>query len=85
MFGATSAMNEHSRVASYDEKALDFWPVIPAALALSGRVEEARAMWAEGGAHLSQNRLRHSARFTGKNLDRLAEGMRLAGWDRPRS
>jgi tetratricopeptide (TPR) repeat protein len=62
-------------------KALDFYPVVPASLALLGRIDEARAAWAEAGAHVSRDRLRHSARFTGEGLEALVEGLRLAGWD----
>lgn len=62
-------------------KALDFWPVIPASLALLGRVDEARALWKSGGPRTSRRRMRHSARFTGERLERLAEGLRLAGWE----
>jgi adenylate cyclase len=62
-------------------KVLDFYPVIPASLALLGRIEEAKAAWAAAGAHVSPLRMRHSARFTGERLEILAEGLRLAGWD----
>lgn len=62
-------------------KALDFFPIVPASLALLGRIDEARAAWSEAGAHASGSRMRHSARFTGKGLEVLVEGLRLAGWD----
>jgi adenylate cyclase len=62
-------------------KALDFYPVIPASLALLGRIDEAKAAWARAGAHASRTRMRHSARFAGRHLAVLAEGLRLAGWD----
>lgn len=62
-------------------KALDFFPIVPASLALLGRIDEARAAWADAGAHASTQRMRHSARFTGEGLEALAEGLRLAGWD----
>jgi TolB-like protein/DNA-binding CsgD family transcriptional regulator/Tfp pilus assembly protein PilF len=67
--------------ASGQGKALDFYPVIPASLALLGRIDEAKAAWAAAGAHASRSRLRHSARFTGERLEALVEGLRLAGWD----
>jgi TolB-like protein/DNA-binding CsgD family transcriptional regulator/Tfp pilus assembly protein PilF len=62
-------------------RALDFYPVIPASLALLGRIDEARAAWSEAGAHASRARMRHSARYAGRHLAVLAEGLRLAGWD----
>jgi TolB-like protein/DNA-binding CsgD family transcriptional regulator/Tfp pilus assembly protein PilF len=62
-------------------KALDFYPVIPASLALLGRIDEAKAAWSEAGAHASRTRMRHSARYVGRHLAVLAEGLRLAGWD----
>jgi tetratricopeptide (TPR) repeat protein len=62
-------------------RALDFYPVVPASLALLGRIDEARAAWASAGEHVSRERMRHSARFTGAGLEALAEGLRLAGWD----
>jgi tetratricopeptide (TPR) repeat protein len=62
-------------------KALDFYPVIPASLALLGRIDEAKAAWKRAGAHASRSRMRHTARFTGERLDALVEGLRLAGWD----
>jgi len=62
-------------------KALDFFPIVPASLALLGRVDEARSAWADAGPHVSGQRMRHSARFTGEGLEALVEGMRLAGWD----
>lgn len=62
-------------------KALDFFPIVPASLALLGRLDEARAAWAEAGPHVSGSRMRHSARFTGEGLEKLVEGLRLAGWD----
>ncbi len=67
--------------ASGQGKALDFYPVIPASLALLGRIDEAKASWRAAGAHASRSRLRHSARFTGERLESLVEGLRLAGWD----
>lgn len=62
-------------------KALDFYPVIPASLALLGRIDEARSAWAHAGEHISRPRMRHGARFTGQGLEALVEGLRLAGWD----
>jgi len=62
-------------------KALDFYLVIPASLALLGRIDEAKAAWAEAGAHASRTRMRHSARYAGRHLAVLGEGLRLAGWD----
>ena len=58
-------------------KVLDFYPVVPASLALLGRVDEARAAWQK----VDRQRMRHSARFTGARLEALAEGLRIAGWD----
>jgi TolB-like protein/DNA-binding CsgD family transcriptional regulator/Tfp pilus assembly protein PilF len=60
---------------------LDFYAVIPACLALLGRVDEARAAWRGAGARGSQSSMAHSARFVGKGLDRLYEGLRIAGWE----
>ena len=57
------------------------WLPLGASLALLGRVEEARAAWKNAGAHVSRERMRHSARFTGAGLEVLSEGLRLAGWD----
>lgn len=62
------------------EKALDFWPLIPATLALLGRIDEARTLWSQGGPRTSQDRMRHSARFTGEKFEQLVTGLRLAGW-----
>jgi hypothetical protein len=62
-------------------KALDFYPVVPASLALLGRIDEAKAAWASAGEHASRQRMRHSARFTGQGLEALIEGLRLAGWN----
>jgi hypothetical protein len=62
-------------------QALDFYPIIPAALALLGRIDEAKAAWARAGEHVSRARMRHSARYAGRHLAVLAEGLRLAGWD----
>lgn len=62
-------------------KALDFYPIVPASLALLGRIEEARAAWDAAGEHASPQRMRHSARFTGAGLEALAAGLRLAGWN----
>jgi len=62
-------------------RALDFYPVIPASLALLGRIDEAKAAWSRAGEHASHTRMRHSARYAGRHLAVLAEGLRLAGWD----
>ena len=62
-------------------QALDFYPIIPAALALLGRIDEARAAWSRAGEHVSRARMRHGARYAGRHLAVLAEGLRLAGWD----
>jgi TolB-like protein/DNA-binding CsgD family transcriptional regulator/Tfp pilus assembly protein PilF len=62
-------------------QALDFYPIIPASLALLGRIDEAKAAWARAGEHVSRARMRHSARYAGSHLAVLAEGLRLAGWD----
>lgn len=59
---------------------LDFYPLIPACLALLGRLDEARAAWREAGSRVSDSSMSHSARFVGTGLDRLPEGLRIAGW-----
>lgn len=75
---------DHARRAALGERrsgrTLSFMPLIPAALALLGRVEEAREAF-EGLRSLPARSLRHSARFAGRNTPHLAEGLRMAGWD----
>jgi TolB-like protein/Tfp pilus assembly protein PilF len=61
------------------ERLLDFYPVIPAALALLGRVDEARAAW--DARPRDERSMRHSARYVGPEVAALTRGLRLAGWD----
>ena len=61
-------------------RAIDFYPIIPASLALLGEIDEAREAWANRGAHAEPGRMRHSARYIGEGLEVLAEGLRLSGW-----
>ena len=77
-----SALDHASLASRGDErdgggKALDFYPVVPASLALLGRIDEAKEAWKK----VDRQHMRHSARFTGARLEVLAEGLRLAGWD----
>jgi TolB-like protein/Tfp pilus assembly protein PilF len=65
--------------AEDDTKALDFYGIIPASLALLGRDAEARAAW-EARPREGKS-LRHTARYVGPEGALLVEGLRRAGWD----
>ncbi len=66
------------------ERTLSFVPLIPAALALLGRAEDARKAF-ESLGNLPARSLRHSARFAGRNTPHLAEvcGSRAGTATRP--
>lgn len=63
-----------------DNKPLSFHWLVPAALALLGRVDEARSAFARVRSMPAAS-VRHSARFAGEEHRALLEGLRLAGWD----
>ncbi len=65
--------------AEDETKALDFYGIVPASLALLGRQEEARAAW--DARPKRRERIAHSARYVGPEGALLVQGLRRAGWD----
>ena len=62
-----------------ETRALDFYGIIPASLALLGRIEEARDAWAQRPTE--RPAMRHTAHYVGPEAAILVDGLRRAGWD----